>query len=111
MVTELKVEGDEELSLPPKIEEGLYRIAQEALNNALKHAQAQRITICLNLDPHKVTLEISDDGRGFDLATIHERAGRLGLRGMEERALQLGACLTTDSQPGQGTKIKVEVQL
>ena len=93
LVTELKVEGDEELSLPAKVEDGLYRIAQEALNNALKHAQAQCIIVCLNLDPHNVMLEIADDGRGFDLATIREHAG-LGLRGMEERAVQLGACLT-----------------
>ncbi|MBE7551523.1 MAG: GAF domain-containing protein [Anaerolineales bacterium] len=109
LATELKVAGDEELLLPPKIEDGLYRIAQEALNNALKHAQAQRISICLSLDPRQVALEIADDGRGFDPATVRERAG-MGLRGMEERVAQLGAYLTIDSQPGQGTKIKVEVR-
>jgi signal transduction histidine kinase len=109
LATELQVAGDEELTLSPKIEDGLYRIAQEALNNALKHAQAQRIAVCLNLDPLKVTLEIADDGQGFDSVTIRERAG-LGLRGMEERAAQLGAGLTINSHPGQGTKIKVEVQ-
>lgn len=109
LVTELNVAGDEEMLLPPKIEEGLYRIAQEALNNALKHAQAQRISIHLNLDSRQVALEIADDGRGFDPVTVHEHAG-LGLRGMEERVAQLNACLTINSQPGQGTKIKVEVQ-
>jgi signal transduction histidine kinase len=110
LVTELKVEGDEELPLPPKTEEGLYRIAQEALNNALKHAQAERIIVYLNLDPNCVTMEIADDGQGFDPITIRERAG-LGLRGIQERVAQLGACLTINSQPGQGAKIKVEVQL
>jgi signal transduction histidine kinase len=109
LATELKVAGDEELLLPPRIEDGLYRIAQEALNNALKHAQARRITVCLSLFPRQVALEIADDGRGFDLDTVRERAG-LGLRSIEERVAQLGACLTIDSQPGQGTKIKVEVQ-
>jgi nitrate/nitrite-specific signal transduction histidine kinase len=109
LATELKIEGDEELSLLPKIEDGLYRITQEALNNALKHAQAKRISIRLSLDPQKVSLEIADDGRGFDPATLRDRAG-LGLRGMEERVAQLGACLKIDSQPGQGTKIKVEVR-
>jgi signal transduction histidine kinase len=104
----LKVAGDENLLLTPKIEDGLYRIAQEALNNALKYAQAQRISIYLSLESHHVALEIADDGRGFDPA-VRERAG-LGLRGMEERVAQLGACLTIVSQPGQGTKIKVEVQ-
>ncbi len=107
--TELKVEGEDGYQLPPRLEDGLYRIAQEALNNALKHAQARHITISLRQDSQKVTLEISDDGRGFDLATVRDHAG-LGLRGMEERVAQLGAHLTIDSQPGRGTKIKVEVQ-
>jgi nitrate/nitrite-specific signal transduction histidine kinase len=107
--TELRVEGENGSQLPPRLEDGLYRIAQEALNNALKHAQARHVTVSLRQDPQKVTLEISDDGRGFDLATIHDHAG-LGLRGMEERVAQLGAHLSIDSQPGQGTKIKVEVQ-
>ncbi len=107
--TELKVEGEENSQLPPKIEDGLYRIAQEALNNALKHAQARHIRVSLRQEPQKVTLEICDDGRGFDLAAVRDRAG-MGLRGMEERVAQLGAHLTIDSQPDQGTKIKVEVQ-
>lgn len=109
LATELTIAGDEELLVPPKIEEGLYRIAQEALNNALKHAQARQISIYLNLDPHKITLEIADDGQGFDPVRGRDHAG-LGLRGMEERVAQLGACLTLSSQPGQGTKIKVEVE-
>ncbi|NJN95058.1 MAG: GAF domain-containing protein [Anaerolineales bacterium] len=109
LATELTVEGDEELPVPPKIEEGLYRIAQEALNNALKHAQARRISIYLNLDPQKITLEIADDGQGFDPVKVRDHGG-LGLQGMAERVNQLGACLTLSSQPGQGAKIKVEVQ-
>ena len=57
-----------------------------------------------------VRLEISEDGVGFEPATIRQRAG-LGLRGMEERVKQLGATLTINSQPGQGTKIIVEVSI
>ena len=104
--TEFKVEG--EGRLPLEIEEELYRIAQEALNNALKHAQARRITVSLRQVQRTVTLEIADDGIGFDPSTALEYGG-LGLDGMEERAAQLGARLTVQSTPGEGTKVRVEV--
>ena len=104
--TEFKVEG--EGHLPLEIEEELYRIAQEALNNALKHAQARRITVSLRQDQRTVTLEIADDGIGFDPSTALEYGG-LGLDGMEERAAQLGARLTVQSRPGEGTRVTVEV--
>jgi signal transduction histidine kinase/HAMP domain-containing protein len=110
LITELKVEGQEEISLPPKIEEGFYRIAQEALNNILKHAQAHQVTILLRQFDHRIQMEISDDGQGFSPHLTNERGG-LGLRGMTERAAQLGANLNIASQPGQGTTISVEVQL
>jgi len=104
--TEFKVEG--EGRLPLEIEEELYRIAQEALNNALKHAQARRITVSLRQVQRTVTLEIADDGIGFDPSTALEYGG-LGLEGMEERAAQLGARLTVQSRPGEGTRVRVEV--
>jgi len=104
--TDFKVEG--EGRLVPEIEEELYRIAQEALNNALKHAQARRITVSLRQDQRTVTLEITDDGIGFDPTTARDQGG-LGLSGMEERAAQLGARLTVQSRPGEGTTIRVEV--
>jgi len=104
--TEFKVEG--EGRLPPEIEGGLYRIAQEALNNALKHAQARRITVSLRQVQRAVALEIADDGIGFDPTTAREQGG-LGLRGMEERAAQLGSQLTVQSRPGEGTRVRVEV--
>ena len=72
--------------MPPVVEEGLYRIALEALNNALKHAQARNIKVHLRRDertltkPVRVTLEIADDGVGFDLATAREREGSCSLR-------------------------------
>ncbi|MCB0241296.1 MAG: histidine kinase, partial [Anaerolineae bacterium] len=67
----------------------LYWIAQEALNNTLKHAQASRIEIVLTQDANKVMLSIADDGVGFDAAGS-PRAGTLGLRSMQERAAKLG---------------------
>jgi GAF domain-containing protein len=104
--TEFKVEGEERL--PPEIEEGLYRIAQEALNNALRHAQAHRITVCLYKDEQTVMLEIADDGIGFDPTSAREQGG-LGFPGMRERATQLGGRLAVKSSPGEGTSVRVDV--
>ena len=104
--TEFKAEGIGDLS--PDIEEGLYRIAQEVLNNILKHAQANKVTIHLGRDRQKVILEITDDGIGFEPTTIQGNSG-LGLAGMEERAALLGGQLSVNSKPGEGTRVRVEV--
>jgi signal transduction histidine kinase len=95
--------------LAPEIEEGLYRIAQEALNNTLRHARARRVSVSLYQNGHSVTLEVIDDGVGFDPAAIQDRGG-FGLRSMGERAARLGGNLTVKSSPGQGTEISVEVR-
>ena len=94
--------------LPLTVEEGLYRIAQEALNNSLRHAHASRLAVTLRRDVSKVTLTVADDGVGFDPATARERGG-LGLADMAERAAQLGGRLCVNSQPGAGTQVSVEV--
>ena len=104
--TELKVEGDAVLTA--EIEDGLYRISQDALNNALKHAQARSIRLLLLKGEQLVALEVADDGVGFDLATAEEHGG-LGLCGMRERAARLGGTLTVESRPGEGTTVRVEV--
>jgi signal transduction histidine kinase len=104
--TALIVEGDGPLSA--EVEEGLYRIAQEALNNALRHACASSVSVRLHLNK-TVTLEIEDNGVGFDPAGAQEHAS-FGLRGMQERAARLGGEFTVRSSPGGGTKIKVEVR-
>jgi len=104
--TKFKVEG--EGRLPPETEDGLYRIAQEALNNALRHAHARNITVYLRQAERTVTLEVSDDGVGFNPATARERGG-LGLSAMEERAVELGGHLIVKSGPGEGTRVIVEV--
>lgn len=106
--TEFKTNLEERL--PPNVEEGLYRITLEALNNALKHAQARSIKVHLHRDdrtptePVHVTLEIADDGIGIDLATALERGG-MGLAAMEERAVEMGGRLTVEGAPGSGTRI------
>jgi len=104
--TEFKTNGESQLSA--QVEEGLYRVAQEALNNALKHAHANRVAVCLHQDKKTVILEIADDGIGFDPIAAQKR-GRFGLRGMKERATRLGGKLTVQSRPGKGTKVRVEV--
>lgn len=97
-------------SLPAAVEQGLYRVTQEALNNTLKHAHARRVAVTLRHIDSVVTLEISDDGVGFDPAAVGERGG-LGLRGMAERVAQLEGRLTVQSTPGGGTRLRVEIAL
>jgi signal transduction histidine kinase len=85
----------------------LYRVAQEALNNALKHAQARNIKVHLHQEQPprgSVALRVADDGTGFDLVTARERGG-MGLSAMEERAEELGGRWTVESAPGSGTRI------
>ncbi len=101
--------GDAKGSLAPEIEEGLYRIAQEALNNVLKHACASKVTVRLVRNGDSVCLEIADDGVGFS-PEVARKHGGFGLRSMEERAAQVGATLHIESGPGQGTRIKMEVR-
>jgi signal transduction histidine kinase len=102
------VEGEEDLPAP--VEEALYRIAQEALNNALKHSGATAVTLKVVFQPGTVELEVSDNGRGFD-PTVAGRSGGLGLVGMRERAGHLHGSLTIDSEPAKGTTIRVLVNL
>lgn len=104
--TDFRTEGEGHLS--PDVEEGLYRIAQEALNNALRHAHARSVSVSLHLNNQTVALEVADDGIGFDPAAAQEQGG-FGLRGMEERAARLGGTLRVESRPGEGSKITVEV--
>jgi len=88
----------------------VYRIAQEALRNAVKHAQADRVDPTLNADLEFLDLEIRDFGSGFDPAVGRHRAG-LGLASMEERVRLVGGEISISSNPGQGTGIQVRVPL
>jgi len=106
--TEFKIEGM--IELPTNIEEGLYWISQEALNNIVKHAQASKVTVILKQEQHTIVLDIRDNGCGFDPAN-QSNLGGLGLRGIQERADQLGGQLTVESHPGKGTRVRVEVSL
>jgi len=86
---------------------GLYRIAQEAVTNIVRHAQARSVRCVLFLDQEGVTMEIQDDGRGFDMAAQPRRG--LGLVGMAERARLLGGSAAVESEPGRGTLVRVHL--
>jgi PAS domain S-box-containing protein len=94
----------------PIIETACFRIAQEALTNAVRHARATKITLTLALQGHSLALTVRDDGRGFDAAAARSRAelgGSLGLVSMHERASLAGGKLTLLSAPGRGTEVEV----
>jgi PAS domain S-box-containing protein len=96
-----------EASLEAK--EVVYRIAQEALHNTVKHARAANVQIKVECDSKWITLEVSDDGIGFD--TQGDFPGHLGLRSMRERALHLGGTLEVDSTSGKGTRICAQIPI
>ena len=104
--TEIRLEGEQRL--PIAIEEELYRIAQEALNNITKHARARNVLIDLKFSDDSVSLEIKDDGMGFDPATARSSGG-MGLSGIEERVQKIGGVLKIESSPDRGTRLKVSV--
>jgi PAS domain S-box-containing protein len=89
--------------------EALYRIAQEALHNVVKHARATRVELRLAQRDGVLLLAVQDNGQGFDPAG--EFAGHLGLKSMRERALQLGGAVTIHSAPGQGARVVAQVPI
>jgi len=101
---------DGEIELEADLEEELYRIAQEALNNALKHAVASEVVLTVQVTEESVVLEVADDGRGFDLADMQDIGG-LGLISMQERADKIGGQLTIHSALGEGTRVQITVPL
>jgi signal transduction histidine kinase len=105
---EFRVEG--ERRLPIAVESELYWIAQEALNNVRKHAAAQHVTVYLRFTPATISLEVRDDGVGFDPQAVPVEA-QGGMRTIAERTARIGGKLTHTSAPGQGTLVKVEVTL
>jgi signal transduction histidine kinase len=92
--------------LPAEIEDSLYRIAQEALNNALKHAAATVVAVRLSIEDKQVMLEITDNGHGFDPDAV-VGCGGMGLISMRERAEAVGGFLEISSSPEMGTTIKI----
>jgi signal transduction histidine kinase len=106
----VSVTGDAGARLPATVETTLYRIVQEALNNAVKHAQARSVRIELRRTPLKVTCSVGDDGHGFDAHRQPDSTG-LGLIGMRERLDTLGGALCVITRPRCGTTIQAEIPL
>lgn len=100
-------------TLPKEVEVALFRIAQEALTNCGKHAEARTVSVSLCSDDSYLRLSIEDDGRGFDPQRVSgpTREGRMGLYGMRERAILLGGDLEIEAAPGRGTRINVSIPL
>jgi signal transduction histidine kinase len=111
---EAKLESDGDIEIPDDVEEALFRIAQQALNNAMKHAAATVVvvTVRLEADPpdRRVILEVADNGKGFDGDTIGDEGG-IGLDSMRERAEKVGGELTIVSTPGEGTRVIASVPM
>ncbi|RPI48264.1 MAG: GAF domain-containing protein, partial [Chloroflexi bacterium] len=107
---EVRLLAEAELALPPPAEEALYRIAVEALNNALKHAGAASVTVQVRRLRgqlgSRVEMSVIDDGHGFDPEEVEHRGG-MGLLTMRQRAERLGGTLEIDSVPGRGTTMRV----
>jgi signal transduction histidine kinase len=104
---QIQAEWCDEPELPYEVKEAVYRIAQEALNNIIKHARARRIQIRLSGCQTEVMLEVADDGVGF--TSEDSFPGHLGLRSMRERAARVGGTLQVESAPSQGTRIRVRI--
>ncbi|MGW8251244.1 MAG: sensor histidine kinase [Anaerolineales bacterium] len=102
----LEISGERDF--PQSALTSLYRIAQEALNNISKHAGVTQAAVRLHLDSQPAYLEIEDQGRGFEPGSAARDLDHIGLAGMADRARELGWRLEVDSQPGRGTRIRVE---
>ncbi len=98
----------EETRLPDYVETTLYRIIQEALTNAVRHARANNVDVILDGRDGRTVVMVEDDGIGFDTGTTRE-SGHLGLLGMQERAQMVGGTLQVESRTGGGTTIVLEV--
>jgi two-component system sensor histidine kinase UhpB len=105
LAAELNAEGDFS-DLDDDVQLVVYRVAQEALTNASRHAEASRIDVSLRRSARGVELTVADDGRGF---AFEQSEGGLGIAGMRERALLVGGELTIESRPGQGTTVRLSV--
>jgi two-component system CheB/CheR fusion protein len=105
-------DGMERERLPLALETALYRIAQEALNNVQKHANARKVGVMLDRRAGRVSLVVEDDGAGFEVSGGLPKsgaAGKLGLLGMRERVAHAGGTLDIESKPGAGTTLFVRV--
>jgi signal transduction histidine kinase len=111
---DFQVTGFEHKRLPPAMETAVYRILQEAMTNAGKHARAEHISVLLEARDGQVSAIVEDDGQGFQADRMLRsglQQGKLGLYGMQERAQQLGGSITIESEPMKGTTIYLRIPI
>jgi signal transduction histidine kinase len=108
---DVEVFADGGPSIPAPLASVLYRVAQEALRNAARHAGAEHVEIFLRRTPSSATLEVVDDGRGFDVRRAEERRPGMGLFSMRERVGLVNGSLVVESAPGRGTRVVATVPL
>jgi len=101
----------EPAALSPALEHAVLRVTQEALANAVRHGEADVITVRLHAEQDYVVLEVTDDGRGFDVAAREAGTAGLGLRAMRDRVAEHGGQLAIDSTPGAGTRVRARFPL
>jgi signal transduction histidine kinase len=108
----VRVDADGELPrVEPRCAGEILRIVEEALHNAVRHAEAHAVTVRLHGGEHALSVEVADDGVGFDPTDPELRSRHLGLTSMEERARELGGRLSLTASPGSGTIVSLEVPL
>jgi PAS domain S-box-containing protein len=106
----VQLEADDDQAIPLAVQNELFRVAEEALNNALKHAHASSLSVSLRVQDSEVTLSIADNGRGFDPAQARASGGQ-GLSNMSERVARLGGSFEIDTAPGQETTVRARLRL
>lgn len=109
--TDVEVRCDVDRQLPQDVSSVLYRVAQEAIHNAVKHGRSARITLTLGIVGGGAALEVVDDGVGFDRAEVEASRRGMGLFVMEERVSLVDGALSIDSAPGRGTRVRAVIPL
>ncbi len=108
---ELRIEGDCD-SVDPAVAIAVFRVAQEALTNVIRHAEARRVGLRLTAHAEALELTVTDDGRGFVLEDVRARpSSSIGLFGMSERIALVDGRLEIESTPGQGTTVRATVPI
>ena len=108
----LRLDGDRDASVDPQVAVAVYRVAQEAITNVIRHANASHLAVRLDHTRHSVMLDVADDGHGFDVSAARARPARsVGLFGMAERIALVGGTIEITSRVRQGTRVHVRVPL
>ena len=106
---EVEIAVAEEGTLPMDVEQALFRVTQEALSNVTRHSEAMKVEIQLRWEENEVFLNISDNGKGFDISAAEDQG--MGLHSMRERMGALGGSLVVESEPGKGTRLTACCQI